>query len=1160
MLRLLRNASRPCSIRSMHCSLEAASGANPGNFGRILSQPHADNIKGFPSMLPDLSIVAAGMVWLGLLFGAAVLGDRRPQIFARHWSIIYSLSLAVYCTSWTFYGTVTQALRSGWWLPPTFVGTILLYVFGIGLLMRLVAIARAHNSSSLADLVAIRLGRSPALAALVTAVAVIGIVPYIALQLKSVAMSYGMLAQRQDLSAPAWQDSALWVALTMALFAMLFGARRASAAAHNRGLVLAMAFESVFKLVAMLALGALVWFGLDVPAVAEVKPSAEGTAGFAPLILLGALAVFTLPHQFHAGVVECRDARHVRTARWLFPAYMLLIALPLLPLARAGDALLGPLGVPSDLYVLALPLSEGHSSLALMAFLGGLSAATSMVVVATLALSLMIGNHWIAPLRVRAGWGRAVVGDLRGEVLMQRRLIILAVVLLAWMYSRVLVASEALADIGAVSFSALSAIAPGVLVAVYRPQTGARAVSAGLVVGSLVWLYVLMLPVLGGGTANWIASGPFGIEWLAPDHLLGFSDWSRLARAVVLSLTANVAVLAFVAGSRYAHAATDGQRGRVEVADLRALSLRFLPEEQVQFLFVGADPAASASEALVAAIEHELAAVIGASSARLLLTVARREHTVELEAVAEIVGETSQDLRFNQRVLEAALENMSQGISVVDRDLGLVAWNRPYAELFGYPPDLLRVGVPVADLVRWNVGRGLGGNHSVPDEVQKRINHMRAGTPYVAERRFPGSEGERVVEIRGNPMPGGGFVATFTDVTEFRHNESELKRVAETLEQRVVERTSELESARHEAEKANQAKSRFLAAISHDLAQPLNAAHLFTHALLQRLSHSEYRESVRNIDGALTSAESLLGGLLDISRLDGGRTRASLEAFPIAEWLRGLAAEFSVLAEERGLRLDCVVSHAWVRSDAHLLRRVVQNFLANAVRHTRSGRIVLGCRRRGKFLSIEVWDTGPGIAVADRELIFEEFRRLGHSGEGLGLGLAIAERIARLLRHRLRLDSRIGRGTMFAIEVPMTSPMDLPPPPAAIAHAELPPRRLLVVDNDPAVLRAMQDLLAGWNAEVHAAQTPEQARQLFATHGADMLLLDYHLDDHVSGLELRDSLGVGARAIPCVIITADHGKTVADAVVAAGCLLLHKPLKPLALRSLLIHALRPGNA
>ena len=196
------------------------------------------------------------------------------------------------------------------------------------------------------------------------------------------------------------RHGALYVALAMALFAMLFGTRRASAAEHNRGLVLAMALESLLKLGAMLALGAFVFLGLDLPDAPPLPP-AEGASGFPALVVLGALAMFTLPHQFHVGVVECRDESHLRMARWLFPLYMLLIALPILPLARAGDALLAPLGVPSDLYVLALPLSQGHEALALLAFLGGLSAATGMVIISTLALSVMIGNHWLTPLRVR---------------------------------------------------------------------------------------------------------------------------------------------------------------------------------------------------------------------------------------------------------------------------------------------------------------------------------------------------------------------------------------------------------------------------------------------------------------------------------------------------------------------------------------------------------------------------------------------------------------------------------------------------------------------------------------------------------------------------------------------------------------------------------------
>ncbi|HEX5694128.1 MAG TPA: PAS-domain containing protein, partial [Arenimonas sp.] len=973
-------------------------------------------------MLTDALVIGAGLLWLGLLFGTAVLAERRPGLLARQWPVVYSLSLAVYCTSWTFYGTVTQAQRSGWAIPPTFLGTILLYLLGFGFLLKLLRLAREHNSTSLADLIATRLGRSSWLAAAVTFVAVMGIVPYIALQLKAVAMSYGLLTRASELAPPPWQDSALYVALAMGLFAMLFGTRRVSAAEHNRGLVMAMAVESLLKLGAMLALGAFVVFGLDLPDVDVPPPPTDGASGFPALVLLGALAMFTLPHQFHVGIVECRQERELRMARWLFPLYMLVIALPILPLARAGDALLAPMGVPSDLYVLALPLAEGHEALALLAFLGGLSAATGMVILATLALSVMIGNHWLAPLLVRGPWsgGAGEGADLRGAVLNQRRIGILAVVLLAWVYSRLIAGSDALADIGALSFSALATLAPAVAFAVWRPQTPARAVLAGLVVAVAIWCWVLLVPALaeaGGQPPDWLREGPFGWAWLAPEGMFGLGDWSRIGRATLLSLAAG-ALVPWMLASRL-DVATPDRGGALSREALREVAVRFLPVDRVDAVLAGAAAGQAVPADLQQRIERELAAVLGAASARLLLDAARRAQGTDLDTVATIVGEASQALRFNQRVLEAALENMSQGISVVDAELRLVAWNRRYAELFDYPPPLLQVGVPVAELVAHNVRRGLAGQGPPEREVGKRLRHMRAGTPYVAERRF----GEVVVEIRGNPMPGGGFVATFTDVTAFRRSESELKSVAETLEQRVAERTAELAGAKAEAERANRGKSRFLAAVSHDLAQPLNAAHLFAHALAPRLAGTPHEEALANIDGALVSAEGLLAGLLDISRLDAGGMQPKPHSFRIDDLLQHLAAEFGVLAEQKGLVLDRVPCGAWVRTDPQMLRRVLQNFLGNAVRYTARGRVLVGCRRRGDALAIEVWDTGPGIAEADQAAIFEEFRRLDKGGQGLGIGLAIAERVARLLDLPLKLRSWPGRGTVFSIEVPRTQPV-----------------------------------------------------------------------------------------------------------------------------------------
>ena len=1105
-------------------------------------------------MLSDALVVAAGLLWLGLLFGVALWAERRPTLLAGHWPVVYALSLAVYCTSWTFYGTVTQAQRSGWPIPPTFIGTTLLYVFGFAFLRRLLQLAREHDSTSLADLIATRLGRSSWLAAVVTFVAVMGIVPYIALQLKAVAMSYGQLTRAADPTPAPWQDSALYVALAMALFAMLFGTRRASATEHNRGLVLAMAAESLLKLGAMLALGAFVWFGLDLPDAPPPPAPAGGASGFPALVLLGALAMFTLPHQFHVGVVECRDERQLRTARWLFPVYMLVIALPVLPLARAGDALLAPMGVPSDLYVLALPLSQGHEALALLAFLGGLSAATGMVIISTLALSVMIGNHWLTPLLVRGAWAGGKRDDLRGAVLAQRRIGIVVVVLMAWLYSRAIAGSDALADIGALSFSGLATLAPAVAFAVWRPRTPASAVVGGLLAAVATWTWVLLVPALvdaGGGDSGVLRGGPFGLAWLSPQGLFGLGEWSVIGRATTASLVVGTA-LTWLLASRGV-TAPDRVAGHLSRDTLRAVAVRFLPAAKVDEALAGLHGDGVVPPAALQRVERALGAVLGAASARLLLDAARREHGRDLDTVATIVGEASQALRFNQRVLEAALENMSQGISVVDAELRLVAWNRRYAELFDYPPALLQVGVPVADLVAHNVRLGRAGDGPPGDEVGKRLAHMRAGTPYVAERRF----GDAVVEIRGNPMPGGGFVATFTDVTAFRRNEDALKSVAETLEQRVAERTGELAGAKADAERANRAKTRLLAAVSHDLAQPLNAAHLFVHALAPRLRDGEHREALANIDGALGSAEGLLGGLLDISRLDAGGMEASPQVFRVDDLLQHLAAEFGVLAADKGLAIGRVPTSAWVRSDPVLLRRVLQNFLANAVRHTPRGRVLVGARRRGDTLSLQVWDTGPGIAEADQELIFEEFRRLDRGGQGLGLGLAIAERIARLLGHPLRLRSWPGHGSVFAIDVPLAAPVVAAAAAPDVAVPEPPRSRVLVVDNDADVLRGMQALLGGWGCEVLAARDGDEAVRLATAAVPDLLLLDYHLDDGDTGLRLRERLAATMPPRPCVIITADHGPDVRDAIAAAGCMLLHKPLKPLALKSVMARLLQP---
>jgi Na+/proline symporter/signal transduction histidine kinase/CheY-like chemotaxis protein len=1105
-------------------------------------------------------LLFAGVTWLGVLFTVALIGERSGtrghRLSSRAWPFVYSLSLAVYCTAWTFYGVTTQALRSGWAVPPTFVGTIVLFVFFTPFLMKLIRLSKQHNTTSIADFIASRFGKSSALAAVVTAVAVVGMVPYIALQLKAVAMSFGALAEWSNPSiGPAvWQDLAFYVAVFMALFAVLFGTRRAAATGQNRGLVLAMGFESLFKLIVMLALGGFVVFGLfagpaDLQASTQALEFRE-PGSFLALALLGALAMFTLPHQFHIGVVECRDERHLATARWLFPLFLLLIALPVLPLARAGEALLGGAGVPSDLYVLMLPLAHEQSGLALFAFLGGLSAATGMVILASLTLSIMLGNHWVTPLLVQRRWspGR----ELAIPVRIQRRGGILLVLLLAYGYGRLAGSAEALADIGALSFSGLAQLAPAVVLAVHRPSLPARAILAGLLAGVAVWAYVLLLPLVLSIDA--LAALP---RVFRPEDLLGLGGLDALPRAVLLSLAANALAIALTAWSaRRRDGSTpivgDGQPLPVSV--LERLAGRFLPPERRRALLELDDPLEREQS-----VEHELAAVVGAASARLLLQAARRRVPAPLDTVAELVGQAAEQAQFSQAVLSGALEHMSQGVCVVDADLRLVAWNQAYLALFDYPPSLIQVGRPVAELLRYNARQGLMSANDVEAAVQRRLDHKRAGSRHRVERPWPDG---RIIEIRGNPMPGGGFVATFSDVTAFRHAQSELQRSNETLEQRVVERTAELEQAKVEAERASAAKSRFLAAVSHDLVQPLNAAQLMTHSLTERLSSHDERHSLKQISGALGATEDLLEALLDISRLDAGGLEPRRARFALDELFEQLSGEFAVLARTRGLDFRWRRSRCWVETDPQLLRRILQNFLSNAVRYTRRGGVLLAARRRHGRLLVGVWDTGPGIPESAQSVVFEEFHRLDPetAAPGLGLGLAIAERMSRLLDHPLVLESREDRGTLFGIELtPVDRPQATEGPGAAETDVDLPAfHRVLLVDNEPAMLESLSALLGNWGMDVCSAIDQAGALAHIAEaersdHAFDLLILDYHLDAGRTGLELLRALRDEGCNAPAVLVSADHAAELRQAARKAGCALLHKPIRPLALKSVLRH-------
>lgn len=1160
-------------------------------------------------MLQGWQLYLVSAAYVGLLFAVAYWGDRRVargQAPARKpW--VYSLALGVYCTSWTFYGAVGRAVESGWDFLPIYLGPMLVFGLGHRLVARVVEISKRHNITSIADFIAARYGRHQQLGMLVALVALVGVLPYIALQLKAVSVSFAVLV------APAASgplpDSALLMALLLALFAILFGTRQVVSSENHHGMVLAIAFESLVKLLAFAAVGLYVTYGIGrgfVPAYREALALPQVRAalgdggwqlGFLTQTVLAMSAMLCLPRQFHVAVVENTAPADLRTARWLFPAYVGLISLFVLPIAAAGLRAFPGGQVIGDSFVLALPLAGGHGGLALMAYLGGFSAATSMVIVATIALSTMLCNEVVVPLLLRfAPPGLARRQDLSGLLKAIRRAAIVLIVLLAYLYYRLFIGPGTLAHIGLLSFSAVLLFAPGLFGGVLWRGGSYAGTLAGLGAGFVVWLYTLLLPtLLSGGESALLRDGPFGIGWLRPQALFGLHGLDPLTHGTLWSLAVNLACyigipLFTVPGLHerlqavrfLGEASPDPAperplpRSSATVGDLRELLERFFEPGRVQQFFreyaegMGGAPLVHGERAepeLARYTERLLVGALGAASARLVLASTLRGRDMQPEDVVRLLDETSHAIQFNRELLRAALEHLPQGISVVDRDLRLVAWNRRYIELLEYPEGLITMGRPIEEVFRYNGRRGLLGGGSEGDTgemIARRLAHMRAGHAYTRERELPDGT---VIETRGNPMPGGGFVTSYFDVTAYKRAQRQLQEVNETLESRVAERTRELTllnaalaEAGAGAERANEAKTRFLAAASHDLAQPLNAARLFISSLERHALPQPTAALIGQVENSLSAAESLLSSLLDISRLDAGAQQAHVEHFEIARVLEPLAAEFGALAQTRGLRLRAVPSRAVVLSDPRLLRRVLQNFLSNALRYTRRGRILFGCRRAGGALRIEVWDTGPGIAEDQRQVIFEEFRRLethDAGGErGLGLGLAIAERIAQRLDHRLDLRSWPGRGSVFSITVPLGQAARIAPAPRPEfrrSSDHVAGATVLCVDNEPAVLAGMEALLGNWGCRVIGVRDRAGAVQAARRHEVpELLLMDYHLDGGANGIELAEELRqLWGADIPVLVITADHTQQAREAAAARGFTLLPKPVKPAALRALM---------
>ncbi|MDX2258980.1 MAG: sensor histidine kinase [Hyphomicrobiaceae bacterium] len=666
-------------------------------------------------MMSGTLVAVTALIYLLGLFAIAFYADRpgaRRHRFAAS-PVVYSLSIAVYCTSWTFFGSVGRAAETGLGFLPIYVGPTIVFVLGFVVLRKILAVCKAQRITSIADFIASRYGKSQALAALVVLVAVTGTIPYIALQLKAVGTSLHVLLDGSDDAVAravvsGGVDSAAIVAAVLGVFAILFGTRQLDATEHHAGMVVAIAFESVVKLLAFAAVGLYVTYGLfdgfaDIfaraaanPDLARLMTMEKAGPSWITLTLLSMAAALCLPRQFHVTMVENTDERHLASATWMFPAYLFLINIFVLPIAFAGLLLFPGDGVDADTFVLALPLHGEAPLVALLGFVGGLSAATAMVIVASVALSIMVSNDLIMPALLRyAGGYLAGQRDLSALLLGIRRGAILAVIALGYLYLSVIGDTYALVSIGLVSFCAAAQLAPALLLGLYwRGGTG-RAATAAVAVGFAIWAYTLFLPSFarsGFLPESFIVDGPFGIASLRPYALFGLDGLDTITHALFWSMLGNVGTLliwsSFASQSliertqatlfveifrqQPVERPAGAWRGGARVADLRALAERFVGRERAAQAFAAyAERRGLALGAIevgdntmIQMVERLIAGAIGAASARVAIAYTVKGETVGLDEVMQVLDETTHVLEYSRE-----LEQKSRALELATAEL-----------------------------------------------------------------------------------------------------------------------------------------------------------------------------------------------------------------------------------------------------------------------------------------------------------------------------------------------------------------------------------------------------------------------------------------------------------------------------------------------------------
>ena len=1120
----------------------------------------------------DFLIIILAIAYVAILFLILLRSENSAPQNPQQRAAVYGLSTGLCVAGWIFYGAEGLVADNDWRFLANYLSPLLIFTLFFPLWLKIGKVAHRENVGSLADFLASRYGKSRVLGPLVACVAIFGTMPYTALQLKSLISGW-----RHATGQQSSEDLALLVLTGLfILFAIAFGTRRPSAGERNQGLMRVVAIGAVIKLVTMAAAAitplATITFAIGarhftLPAHTPFEPNLT----FLNSMLLVFAAIFCVPRQFYTGFVELQNPRDLASGRWYILGSLVVTGIVTTAVWLHGADLMHG-AVPREPHALD-DIDRGINTplVYALSYVSGTLTAVTLLMLEVIALAAMLSNELALPLIARVRWKSDRQAQFGPSILMVRRLSIAGIVVLGGVYYRYLNPNTSIFTMFDVSMSAVAQFFPALVGSVFWRRGHARGAVWGIAAGFAIWALGIALPTFEPNLLPGL--DPVSGAWQSTDLYAQITFCSLMVNLmiyVVVSLKARPSLVDRVQAAAFVDAldsrATDRvHRGRIR--DLKAVVSQFLGRHDTLRAFgqlsamhgVALQDDDDVDSALLISAERMLAGVIGSALAHTVIGW-QTESLPRTDGVGRLLDDAASAIQFNRELLHSTLDNLDQCVSVVDSDQRLVAWNQRYLGMFGFPPGFLYVGRPIAEILYFGLDRMNIRGAEAQRRVERRLQHIRARQPFSSERIEPDGT---VLKVVASPMSGGRYVTSFTDVTELRRAAVALAEANEALEDRVMRRTQELtqamsalSAAKAVAEQATTAQTRFLAAASHDVLQPLQAARLFIGSLGEELGGTESasaHELLSSADLSIAAANRLLRALLNLSRLEIGGNKPEVKTVDITALLQDLRREFEMLAREKGLtlRIPPNRSRIYALSNPDLLRSVLQNLVSNAIRYTSNGTVLVICRRDARGVRLEVRDTGPGISSESLNAIFHEFVRLPQQGDalpGAGLGLSIVKRVCEILGHALTVRSTVGKGSVFAVtaqRAPAQSPR------AVLAPGSLPSGlRVLYVDNEPSILTAMQALLRRWGVDVSTALSADEAFQF--SRSWDVIVSDYQLDEKTNGLDLIEAMR--GRASVFALLVASPTEAILQQAADRGIEVIEKPVAPLVLRMFLARA------